>query len=44
LSNILLSRLPLYVEEITGDREFEFRRKRSTTDQMLCIRQLLEIK
>ena len=32
LSNILLSRLTLYVEEIIGDHQCGFRRNRSTTD------------
>jgi hypothetical protein len=41
LSNILLSRLSPYVDEVTGDHQCGFRRNRSTTDQILCIRQIL---
>jgi hypothetical protein len=41
LSNILLSRLIPYAEESTGDRQCEFRRNRSTTDHIICIRQIL---
>jgi hypothetical protein len=37
LSNILLSRLGPYVDEITGYHQH----KRSTTDQAFCIRQVL---
>jgi hypothetical protein len=44
LSNILLSRLILYVEEITGDHQCGFRRYRSTADHIFCIRQKLEKK
>jgi hypothetical protein len=44
LSNILLSRLTLYVDEIIGDHQCGFRRNRSTTDQIFCIRQTLEKK
>ena len=42
LSNILLSRLSLYTEEIIGDHQCGFRRNRSTTDHMFCIRQILQ--
>jgi hypothetical protein len=42
LSNILLSRLTPYAEEITGDRQCVFRRNSSTTDCVFCIRQILE--
>jgi hypothetical protein len=38
LSNILLSRLVPYIDEITGDHQCGFRRNRSTTDQIFCIR------
>jgi hypothetical protein len=38
LSNILLSRLTPYAEEITGDHQCGFRHNRSTTDHMFCIR------
>jgi len=42
LSNIFVSRLTPYVEEITGDHQCRFRRDKSTTDQILCIRKILE--
>jgi hypothetical protein len=44
LSNILLSRLTSYVDEIIGNHECGFQRNRSTTDQIFCIRQILEKK
>ena len=44
LSNILLSRLTPYAEEIIGDHQCRFRRNRSTTDHLFCIRQMLEKK
>jgi hypothetical protein len=44
LSNILLSRLSPYVDEIIGDHQCGFQRNRSTTDQIFCIRQILEKK
>jgi len=44
LSNILLSMLTPYSEEITGDHQCGFRRNRSTTDHTFCIRQILEKK
>jgi hypothetical protein len=44
LSNILLSRLAPYAEEIIGDHQCGFRRSRSTTDHIFCIRQILEKK
>jgi hypothetical protein len=31
-----------YIDEIIGDHQFGFRRNRSTTDQIFCIRQILE--
>jgi hypothetical protein len=40
LSNILLSRLSPYRDEIIGDHQCGFRRNRSTTDQSVCIRQI----
>jgi hypothetical protein len=43
LSNIL-SRLSPYVDEIIGDHQCGFRHTRSTTDQILCIRQILKKK
>jgi hypothetical protein len=46
LSNILLSRLTPYAEEIIGEHQCEFRCNRSTTDhtRIFCIRQILEKK
>ena len=41
LSNILLSRLTPYAEEISGDNQWGFRRNNSATDHILCIRQIL---
>jgi hypothetical protein len=43
LSNIL-SRLSPYIDEIIGDHQCGFRHNRSTTDQIFCIRQILEKK
>jgi hypothetical protein len=44
LSNILLSRLTPYAEEIIGEHQCGFRRNRSTTDHIFCIRQIFEKK
>jgi hypothetical protein len=44
LSNILLSRLIPYAEEIIGEHQCGFRRNRSTTDHIFCVRQILEKK
>jgi hypothetical protein len=44
LSNIHLSRLSPYVDEIIGDHHCGFRRNRSTTNQIFCIHQMLEKK
>jgi hypothetical protein len=44
LSNILLSRLIPYADEIIGDHQYGFRRNRPTTDQIFYIRQTLEKK
>jgi hypothetical protein len=44
LSNILLSRLVPYIDEIIGDHQCVFRCNRSTIDQIFCIRQILEKK
>jgi hypothetical protein len=44
LWNILLSRLSPYVDEIIRDHQCGFRRNRSSTDQIFCIRQILEKK
>jgi hypothetical protein len=42
LSNILLSRLSPYIDEIIGDHQCGFRRNRSTPDQIFCIHQILQ--
>jgi hypothetical protein len=44
LSNILLSRLIPYTDEITGDNQCGFQHNRSTTDQIFCIHQIMEKK
>jgi hypothetical protein len=44
ISNIILSRLSLYIDEIVGDHHCRFRRNRSTTDQIFFICQILEKK
>jgi hypothetical protein len=44
LSNILLSRLIPYAEEVIGDHQCGVRRNRSTVDHIFCVRQLLEKK
>ena len=44
LSNILLSSLISYAEEVIGDRQCGFQCNRSTTDHIFCIRQILEKK
>jgi hypothetical protein len=44
LSNILLSRLTPHAEESIGEHQNGFRRNRSTTDPIFCIRQILEKK
>jgi len=44
LSDILLSRLTPYAEEIIGDHQCGFRRSRSSTDYKFCIRQILDKK
>ena len=44
LSNILLSRLIPYAEEVIGDHQCGFRRNRSTTGHIFCIRHILEKK
>jgi hypothetical protein len=41
VSNILFSRVVAYIDEITGDHQCGIRRKRTTTDQIFCIRQML---
>jgi len=44
LSNILLSKLTSYAEEIIGDHQSSLQHSRSTTDHIFCIRQILEKK
>ena len=44
LSNILLSMLIPNAEEVIRDHQYGFRRNRSTTDHIFCIRQILEKK
>jgi hypothetical protein len=44
LTNILLSRLIPYADEIIGDHQCGFRRNMSTNDQIFYIRQILEKK
>jgi sorting nexin-29 len=44
LSNILLSRLGPYIDEIIGDHQCGLGRIRSATDQIFCIRQILKNK
>jgi len=41
LSHILLPRLTPYTEKIIGDYQRGFRRNRSTTDHIFCIRQII---
>jgi hypothetical protein len=44
LSNILLSKLIPCAEKVIGDHRCGFRRNRSTTEHIFCIRQILEKK
>jgi hypothetical protein len=44
LSDIPPTKWSVYVDEIIGDHQYGFRRNRSTTDQIFCIRQILEKK
>jgi hypothetical protein len=44
LSNILLSKLTLYAREIIWYHTCRFRHNRSTTDQIVCLRHILEKK
>jgi hypothetical protein len=44
LSNILLSRLVPYIDEVIGDHQCWFWHNRSTTDQIFCIPQIMEKK
>jgi hypothetical protein len=41
---MLSSRLSPYIDEIIGDHQCGFRRNRSATDQIFCIRRILEKK
>jgi len=41
LSDILLSRLNVYVDDMIGYHECGFRRKRSPTGHIFCIRHIL---
>jgi hypothetical protein len=43
-TNILLSRLRPYIDEIIGDHQCGFLRNRSTTDKNFCTYQILEKK
>jgi hypothetical protein len=42
LLNLLVSRLTPYADEIIGHQQCGIRRRRSTTDQIFCIWQILE--
>jgi hypothetical protein len=44
LSNLLLSGLGPYIDEIIGDHQCGFRHNRSTTDQIFCLHQILDKK
>jgi len=44
LSNILLSSLAQYAEEIVRDHRCEFRHNRSATDHIFCIHQILYLR
>jgi hypothetical protein len=44
ISNILLSRLSPYIDESIGGLQCEFQRNKSTTDQLFCVRLVLEKK
>ncbi|PSN39682.1 hypothetical protein C0J52_14416 [Blattella germanica] len=44
LTNILVSRLTPYIDEIIGDHKCAFRRNRFTIDQIFSIRQIVEKK
>jgi hypothetical protein len=44
LLNILLSSLSRYIDKMIGNHQCGFRRNRSTTDQVFCIRQIVEKK
>jgi hypothetical protein len=42
VSNIVFSSLTPYVDEVIRDRQCEFGRNKSATEQIFCIRQILE--
>jgi hypothetical protein len=42
LSNIFLSRLSPYIDELIGDHQYGFRHNRSAANQIFCIYQILE--
>jgi hypothetical protein len=42
LLNVFLSRLIPYIDEIIGDHQCGLQHNRSTTDQIFCIRQILD--
>jgi len=44
VSNILLSKLTPYADEIIGNHQCRFRRNKSTTNPLFCIRKILEKK
>jgi hypothetical protein len=44
VSSILLSKLTTCMYEITGKHQCEFRRNRLTTDQIVCIRRMMDKK
>ena len=44
LSNILLTGLTPYAEEIIGDRQCGFRHNRSITDHIFCVHLILDKK
>ena len=44
LTNILVSRLTPYIDDIVGDHQCGFKRNRSTIDKIFSIREILEKK
>jgi Fe-S cluster biosynthesis and repair protein YggX len=42
LSLIILKRLKIYIDEIVGNYQSEFRKNKSTTDHIFVIRQIME--
>jgi hypothetical protein len=41
--SLILSRLSPYRDKMIGDRQYEFKRNRSTTGQKFCVRHVLQI-